>query len=237
MLCAFYHGRRPRGGGGGDGPVPANFSAFNIMPMDGTWKESTSNGPHPPPPNRRAVAPPLASTSSNVGSGQTIYREIHIVFIQFIFDFYASDSFKLKVFIQFTELAGQGFGVLREITRVPKHSWMSLMVSCAVYGVDPILLEPLDGKSVRAPSLHYRYEPPEKSGRYRSPVTVWVRPCPSSDQKGPIMPELLTAHQAVHFRLCRGLSLIMSGAVVAQNRLFWALTLPSSSKLPLSKFL
>ena len=49
------------------------------------------------------------------------------------------------------------------------------------------------------------------------------------------MPELLTAHHAVHFRLCRGLSLTMSGAVVAQNRLFWVLTLPSSSKLPLSK--
>ena len=28
------------------------------MPMGGAWKESTSNGPRPP--NRRAVAPPLA---------------------------------------------------------------------------------------------------------------------------------------------------------------------------------
>ena len=32
------------------------------------------------------------------------------------------------------ELAGQGCGVLCEITRVPKYSWMSLMVSCAVCG-------------------------------------------------------------------------------------------------------
>ena len=35
------------------------------------------------------------------------------------------------------ELVGQGCRVLREITRVPKHSWMSLMVSCAVCGVAP----------------------------------------------------------------------------------------------------
>ena len=74
-----------------------------------------------------------------------------------------------------------------------------------------------------------------KIQRYRSPVTVWVRPCPSSDQKGPIPSELLTAHHAVQFRLCRGLSLTMLGVVVAQNRLFCVLTLPSSSKLPLSK--
>ena len=32
------------------------------------------------------------------------------------------------------ELAGQGCGVLCEIMRVPKYSWMSLMVSCAVCG-------------------------------------------------------------------------------------------------------
>ena len=50
------------GTGGGGGAVPANFSAFNIMPMyayvrcmeriDFKWSSS-------PPPNRRAVAPPL----------------------------------------------------------------------------------------------------------------------------------------------------------------------------------
>ena len=40
-------------GGGREGPVPANFSAFYIMPMGGAWKESTSNGPRPP--NRRAA--------------------------------------------------------------------------------------------------------------------------------------------------------------------------------------
>ena len=74
-----------------------------------------------------------------------------------------------------------------------------------------------------------------KIRRYRSPVTVWVRPCPSSDRKGPITPELLTAHHAVHLRLCRGPSLTRSGVVVVQNRLFWVLTLPSSSKLLLSK--
>ena len=50
------HGRRHRGGGGGDGRdrSPANFSTFSIMAMGGAWKESTSNGPRPP--NRRAVA-------------------------------------------------------------------------------------------------------------------------------------------------------------------------------------
>ena len=39
---------------------------------------------------------------------------------------------------------------------------MSLVVSCT-YGMrsGPILLEPLDGRSVRAPSLHYRHEPPQ----------------------------------------------------------------------------
>ena len=50
----------PMGGGTGEGGgdrTPANFSTFNIMPMGVAWKESTSNGPHPP--NRRAVAPPL----------------------------------------------------------------------------------------------------------------------------------------------------------------------------------
>ena len=104
---------------------------------------------------------------------------------------------------------------------------------CGMRG-GPILLEPLDGMSVRAPSLHYRHEPPENPA-VSLPSYVWVRPCPSSDQKGPITPELLTAHHAVHFRLCRGLSLTMSGAVVVQNWLFWVLTLPSGSKLPLSK--
>ena len=43
------HGRRPRGTGGGGDRSPANFSAFNIMPMDDAWKESTSNGSRPPP--------------------------------------------------------------------------------------------------------------------------------------------------------------------------------------------
>ena len=104
---------------------------------------------------------------------------------------------------------------------------------CGMRG-GPILLEPLDGMSVRAPSLHYRDEPSENPA-VSFPVTVWVRPCPSSDQKGPIPSELLTAHHAVQFRLCRGLSLTMLGAVVAQNRLFCVLTLPSSSKLHLSK--
>ena len=47
------------GTGGGGGAVPSNFSAFNIMPMGVAWKESTSNGPRAPPPNRRALAPPL----------------------------------------------------------------------------------------------------------------------------------------------------------------------------------
>ena len=88
--------------------------------------------------------------------------------------------------------------------------------------------------SFRAPSLHYRYEPPENpavsfpSYRLGAPLSVFRK-------KGPIMPELLTAHHAVHFRLCRGLSLTRSGAVVAQNRLFCLLTLPSSSKLPLNR--
>ena len=47
------------GGGGGTGETgpPANFSAFNIMPMGGVWKESTSNGPRPT--NRLVVAPSL----------------------------------------------------------------------------------------------------------------------------------------------------------------------------------
>ena len=31
------------------------------MPMGSAWKESTLNGPRPPPPNHRAVAPPLGS--------------------------------------------------------------------------------------------------------------------------------------------------------------------------------
>ena len=34
-----------------------------------------------------------------------------------------------------------------------------LMSMCGMWG-GPILLEPLDGMSVRAPSLHYRCEPP-----------------------------------------------------------------------------
>ena len=37
------------GGGGGGTGTPANFSAFNIMPMGVAWKELTSNGPRPPP--------------------------------------------------------------------------------------------------------------------------------------------------------------------------------------------
>ena len=125
------------------------------------------------------------------------------------------------------DLAGQGCGVLREITRVPKHSWMSLMVSCAVCGVAPscwnhwMAWVPAHLRCITVTNLL-------KIRRYRSPVTVWVRRCPSSDQKGPIPNELLTAHHAVHFRLCRGLSLTMSGAIVAQNPLFWVLTLPSS---------
>ena len=44
---ALYH---MGGGTGGGGAVPSNFSAFNIMPMGVAWKESTSNGPRPPPP-------------------------------------------------------------------------------------------------------------------------------------------------------------------------------------------
>ena len=45
-------------GGRGDGRdrSPANFSAFNIMPMGGTWKESTLNGPRPPPQSSRRGA-------------------------------------------------------------------------------------------------------------------------------------------------------------------------------------
>ena len=42
---------------GGRGSGLPNFSAFNVMPMGGAWKESTLNGPRPP--SRRAVAPPL----------------------------------------------------------------------------------------------------------------------------------------------------------------------------------
>ena len=38
------------GTGGGGGGGPATFSAFNIVPIGVTWKESTSNGPRPPPP-------------------------------------------------------------------------------------------------------------------------------------------------------------------------------------------
>ena len=132
------------------------------------------------------------------------------------------------------ESAVQGCGVLREITRVPKHSWMSLMVPCAVCWVAPSCWN----HWMAWVSAHLRCITVTnllKIRRYRSPVTVWVRLCPSSDQKGSITPELLTAHHAVHFRLCRSLSLIMPGAVVAQNRLFWVLTLPSISKLPLSK--
>ena len=49
------------GGRGGD-RSPANVSAYYIMPMGGAWKESTSKVPRPPPPNRRAVAPPLSTT-------------------------------------------------------------------------------------------------------------------------------------------------------------------------------
>ena len=50
---------RMGGGGGRRGDrSPANFSVFNIMTMGGAWKESTSNGPRPPPPQspRRAAA-------------------------------------------------------------------------------------------------------------------------------------------------------------------------------------
>ena len=108
------------------------------------------------------------------------------------------------------------------------------MVSCAVCGVAPSCWN----HWMTWVSSHLRCITVTnllKIRRYRSPVTVWVRPWPSSDQKGAIMPELLTAHHAVHFKLYRGLSLIRSRAIVAQNRLFWVLTLPSSSKLPLSK--
>ena len=47
-MCGSVHGRSP-----------TNFSAFSIMPMGVAWKESTSNVLVPPPPNRRAVTPPL----------------------------------------------------------------------------------------------------------------------------------------------------------------------------------
>ena len=49
---------------------------------------------------------------------------------------------------------------------------------CGMLG-GPILLEPLDGMSVRAPSLHYRYEPPENpavsfpSYRLGAPLSVF----------------------------------------------------------------
>ena len=43
------------GGGGGD-RSPANFLAFNIMPMDVAWKESTSNGSRPLQSSRRGAA-------------------------------------------------------------------------------------------------------------------------------------------------------------------------------------
>ena len=42
------HGRRHRGDGWDRSP--ANFSALNIIPMGVAWKEWTSNGPRPPPP-------------------------------------------------------------------------------------------------------------------------------------------------------------------------------------------
>ena len=74
-----------------------------------------------------------------------------------------------------------------------------------------------------------------KSGGIVPQLPFGCAPVRLQTKRGSITPELLTAHHAVHFRLCRGLSLIMPGAVVAQNRLFWVLTLPSISKLPLSK--
>ena len=49
---------------------------------------------------------------------------------------------------------------------------------CGMRG-GPILLEPLDGMSVRAPSLHYRHEPPENpavcfsSYRLGAPLSVF----------------------------------------------------------------
>ena len=49
---------------------------------------------------------------------------------------------------------------------------------CGMRG-GPILLEPLDGMSVRAPSLHYRHEPPENpavsfpSYRFGAPLSVF----------------------------------------------------------------
>ena len=89
---------------------------------------------------------------------------------------------------------------------------------CGMRG-GPMLLEPLDGMSVRAPSLLYRHEPPENPA-VSFPSNRLGAPLPSLDQKGSITPELLAAHHAGHFRLCRGLSLTRPGAVVAQNRLF-----------------
>ena len=50
-----YMGGGTGGGGGRGDRSPAHFSAFNIVPMDGAWKESTSNGPRPPSPS--IVAP------------------------------------------------------------------------------------------------------------------------------------------------------------------------------------
>ena len=47
------------GGGETGGPVPRKPFSVNIMPMGVSRKESTSNGPRLP--NRRAVAPPLAT--------------------------------------------------------------------------------------------------------------------------------------------------------------------------------
>ena len=62
----------PGGGGELGDRSPTNFSAFNIMPMDGAWKESTSNGPHPP-----IVAPwhrPWIRTGIRRRSGRTSRR-------------------------------------------------------------------------------------------------------------------------------------------------------------------
>ena len=38
------------GGGGGEGPAHAIYLALNITPIAVAWKESTLNGPRPPPP-------------------------------------------------------------------------------------------------------------------------------------------------------------------------------------------
>ena len=108
---------------------------------------------------------------------------------------------------------------------------------CGMLG-GPILLEPLDGMSVHAPSLHYRYEPPENTAvsfpsyRLGAPLSV-LRP-KGDDYARSANSAPCGALQAVQSK-CRGLSLIMPGAVVAQNRLFWVLTLSSISKLPSSK--